>query len=64
MGETISRDTGAKTQLLSDLYTLGEHKSLKVSRRRRESVSMCDLELNDIVTILTYVDENNFKLPQ
>jgi len=40
------------------------HESLKVTRKRRDSMSRSDLELDDIMSIFKFADENNLHLPQ
>jgi len=54
----------SKSQILEDVDALEGHESLKVTRKRRDSMSRSDLELDDIMSIITFVDENNLHLPR
>jgi len=49
----------SKSQILEDVDALEGHESLKVTRKRRDSMSRSDLELDDIMSIITFADENN-----
>jgi len=54
----------SKRQILEDVDALEGHESLKVTRKRRDSMSRSDLELDDIMSIITFADENNLHLPR
>jgi len=41
----------------------GKHSDIKITRRRRDSVSKPGLDVADILTLFTYSDEHNISLP-
>jgi len=53
----------SKGILINFLDTQGDHPKLKVSRRRRDSVSKPALDVDNILTMFTYADEHNITLP-
>jgi len=54
----------SKSQILEDVDALEGLESLKVTRKWRDSVSRSNLELDDIMSIITFADENNLHLPR
>jgi len=55
---TAEELSDVKDSLLGDVEKLNLDKSLKVSRRRRDSVGKPALDLNDIFSVQTYLEEN------
>jgi len=53
----------AKGMLLDAVDSHGEHSDLKITRRWRDSLSKPGLDVDDIITLFTYLDEHNISLP-